>query len=757
MTEREIFLALLDLPDSAARVRYLDRVCGGDRARRARVEALLRSHETAGSFLDSPAVTSPEPGTARTQTSSGGAAPDDRADHNGDVLAFLAPPRQSNSLGRIGHYEILEILGVGGFGIVFRAFDEVLERVVAVKVLAPQMAATSPARKRFLREARSSAQVRHEQIVQVYAVEEQPLPYLVMEFIPGETLQQRLDRTGPLETVEVVQIGRQIAEGLAAAHSKGLIHRDIKPGNILIESGPDLHVKLTDFGLARAVDDASMTQSGIVAGTPMFMAPEQAKGESLDHRADLFSLGSVLYTMCSGRPPFRANGALAVLKRVAEDTPRPIQEIIPEVPAWLCEIIARLHAKKPEDRFSSAREVADLLAGCQADVQTLASAGPVLPRVEAPAARPAPWAERKRTRIAAALLALALLGGLGVTEATGVTHVRGTVIRLFSPEGTLVIEVDDPGVKVVIDGEDMVISGAGAREVRLRPGRYKVQASKDGKLVCQELVTIARHGHRVVRVSREASAAEQATETAAGKPPQAAARWERSVVALPAEAQVTALAARLKQLNPDFDGTINPTIENGIVTGLEFLTNRVADISPIRAFPRLTALNCRSGGMVRGMYSDLTLLKGMPLKSLNGSLTSVSDLTPLSGMPLTDLFLDNTFISDLSPLEGMSLKVLNCSYSKVSSLAPLKRMHLRVLWCNHTQIADLSPLKGMPLEWITIHGTNVSDLSPLMGMPLTQIFLDFDRKRDREVLLTFKKLQKINDKPPAEFWKEVDR
>src|SRR5258706_148473 len=165
----------------------------------------------------------------------------------------------------------------GGFGIGFRACAETLQRVVAIKVLSARIAATSPARKRFLREARSSAKVRHENVVQVYAVEEQPLPYLVMEFIPGETLQARLDRTGPLEAVEVVQIGRQIAEGLAAAHGTGLIHRDIKPGNILIEAGPQQRVKITDFGLARAADRASMTQSGVVAGPPMFKAPEQAQ------------------------------------------------------------------------------------------------------------------------------------------------------------------------------------------------------------------------------------------------------------------------------------------------------------------------------------------------------------------------------------------------------------------------------------------------------------------------------------------------
>src|SRR5207244_1942736 len=203
------------------------------------------------------------------------------------------------------------------------------------------------ARRRFVREAQSSAAVRHENVVQVYQVVEQPLPYLVMEFIPGETLQQRLDRVGPLDVPETLRIGRQIAEGLAAAHANDLIHRDIKPANVLIEGGPQQRAKITHFGLARAADDASISQSGIIAGTPMYMAPEQALGHKLDQRADLFSLGSVLYQMVAGRPPFRAPSTVAVLKRVAEEPPRLIQEIIPETPRWLSDIIAKLHAKNP--------------------------------------------------------------------------------------------------------------------------------------------------------------------------------------------------------------------------------------------------------------------------------------------------------------------------------------------------------------------------------------------------------------------------
>ncbi|MGL4553064.1 MAG: protein kinase domain-containing protein, partial [Gemmataceae bacterium] len=469
MTEERVFLAALDRADPAERRSFLDVTCGGDADLRRRVEQLLAAHFKPGAFLDEPLALEADAG---------------EEDEGADDLTFLGPPTRPDSLGRIGHYEALQVLGRGGCGIVLRACDDVLQRVVAIKVLAPAMAAQSPPRKRFLREARASAGVRHENVVQVYAVEERPLPHLVMEYIPGETLQQRLDRCGPLDAAEAVRVGRQIAEGLAAAHGAGLVHRDIKPANVLIEAGPSCRVKITDFGLARAADDASLTQSGVVAGTPMYMSPEQATGEAIDHRADLFSLGSVLYTMCTGRPPFRGKNALAVLKRVVEDTPRPIREVIPEVPGWLCDLIARLQAKTPGDRYDSAKEVADLLGRGQADAPR--------PPAAAPAARR--WA-------AAALL---LVSGLGLAEASGVTRLSGTVIRLFSPEGTLVVEVDDPAVSVTVGGSELVITGAGPREIRLKTGRYAVEAVKGGKVLRRELVEVTKGGRRVVRVSQEA-------------------------------------------------------------------------------------------------------------------------------------------------------------------------------------------------------------------------------------------------------------
>lgn len=516
MSEHEIFLSAIEIDSLNERAAYLADACNGNAVLRQQVDSLLAAHEQPGEFLDVPALRQMADGPAPDATNMYPSSVQDDLD-----LSFLEPSTAPASLGRLLHYEVRQVIGRGGCGIVLKAFDEKLERVVAIKVMAPELAATSPARKRFLREARAAAAIRHVNVVSIHAVEEQPLPFLVMEYIAGETLQQRLDRTGPLDVRELLSIGRQIANGLAAAHAKGLIHRDIKPANILLEDGTG-HLKITDFGLARSADDASMTQSGVIAGTPLYMSPEQAQAQDIDHRSDLFSLGSVLYVMCSGRPPFRAASSIAVLRRVVEEQPRPIQNIIPEVPEWLAAIIARLHAKNPLERFDSAQEVSDLLGRCLTEFEQhgrvdLAGELRTVPRKEAgPVAEdPVPslpeqvTATRHPRWIAAAALVLAVVTGLGMAEATGMTNIRSTVIRLFSPGGTLIVEVDDPGVSVSIDGEEMVITGTGAKEIRLKPGQYTLLASKDGKVLRQELVTVTTNGRQVVRVSRDPEASQQ--------------------------------------------------------------------------------------------------------------------------------------------------------------------------------------------------------------------------------------------------------
>lgn len=285
----------------------------------------------------------------------------------GDIVAALAPPEQAGEIGRLGHYAILDLLGQGGMGVVFKAHDQRLQRVVAVKALLPRLAADAAARERFLREARAAAAIRHDHVVGIHAVEDDAEPpYLVMEFIPGGSLAQRLKQGGPLELKQIVRLGAQVARGLAAAHAAGVIHRDIKPANVLLEDGlehdPDHRLgraKLTDFGLACAAKDAGAT-NGVIAGTPQYMAPEQARGETVDLRADLYSLGSLLYTLCTGREPFEGD-TLAVVREVQARPPRPVRELNPHVPQWLEAIITKLHAPKPADRFASASEVAETL------------------------------------------------------------------------------------------------------------------------------------------------------------------------------------------------------------------------------------------------------------------------------------------------------------------------------------------------------------------------------------------------------------
>lgn len=236
-------------------------------------------------------------------------------------------------------------------------------------MLAPYLASSQAARGRFSREARAAAAVVDDHVVPIHNVEtDGEHPFLVMKYIAGGSLQQRLDREGPLETCEVLRLGTQIAKGLAAAHAQGLIHRDVKPANILLDEGVD-RALLTDFGLAHASDDATLTRSSFHPGTPHYMSPEQVRGESIDARSDLFGLGCILYALCTGSPPFRGETSYAVLRRITDETPRSIREINPAIPLWLEQVVMILLAKNANDRFDSAEQVAEILEDCLAHVQ----------------------------------------------------------------------------------------------------------------------------------------------------------------------------------------------------------------------------------------------------------------------------------------------------------------------------------------------------------------------------------------------------
>ncbi|HEY4311118.1 MAG TPA: protein kinase [Pirellulales bacterium] len=327
-------------------------------------------------------------------------------------LAFLQPASDAAYLGRLAHFDVMRILGRGGMGVVLEAFDSRLQRNVALKVLDPDLVGDETSRLRFCREARAAASITHENVVAVHQVEksgDEGLPYLVMQLIAGESLEQRLAREKQLPFREVVRIGMQAAQGLAAAHAQGLIHRDIKPGNILLEAPLD-RVKLTDFGLARVVEDVRLTHTGFVPGTPLYMAPEQAMGEPTDARSDIFSLGAVLYEMCAGQPPFPGNSSLAILKQIVETKHRPLRELNPSIPKWLADTIDRLLAKKPDDRIQSAAHLAELFEFEWAVMKTSSEDVPTVCKIEA--RRRAGRNLLIATGIGAAFLAFGLLAGM---------------------------------------------------------------------------------------------------------------------------------------------------------------------------------------------------------------------------------------------------------------------------------------------------------------------------------------------------------
>ena len=361
---------------------------------------------------------------------------EDSTDANSDpviqsILQCLAPTDDPEMIGRIGEYEISGIVGMGGMGAVLKGFDKSLMRVVAIKMMAPHLANKGTARKRFEREARAAAAISHDNVIDIYRVDEiNGVPYLVMPFARGPSLQRRIERGGPLSTIEVVQVGRQIAAGLAAAHEQGLVHRDIKPANLLLNDGIE-RILITDFGVARVMDDVSMTQTGLVAGTPQYMSPEQARGESVDQRSDLFSLGALLYTACTGRPPFRADAPFGILRKITDTHPTSILEINPEIPSWLVAVIDHLLEKSPDNRFQSAKQVSETFEKCLAhlrqpkhsplpkSVQRLPLQSPLYAKSKPSINIPSKWA------IAFGVLAIGLLGALGLFKLTDAPNISG--------------------------------------------------------------------------------------------------------------------------------------------------------------------------------------------------------------------------------------------------------------------------------------------------------------------------------------------
>jgi len=757
MNERDIFLAAIEINDKAQQLAYVEQACGQDSELKASVERLLEEHSSA-TKLSHTTGTLDEPESKHSlQTQLFETSDESQIDITPGEVEFrkyLEPSGRNGWLGRLAHYDIERIIGRGAFGIVAKAFDEKLHRVVAIKLMSPDLALTSPPRKRFIREARTAAAITHENVVTIYAVEEQPIPYLVMEFISGPTLQQWMDSHGPMDITDIVRIGRQIASGLAAAHASNLIHRDIKPSNILLTDAPNERVKITDFGLARAVDDASLTTSGVIAGTPLYMSPEQARGNLLDLRADLFSLGSVLYQMACGRPPFRASHTTAVLKRVCEDNPRPLSEVIDSIPTWLEAIINRLLQKNPDDRFQSAQEVAELFEKIAARLKNLEKIGELG-------------------------FASTLLGAEGQS---GSPHSNLETSDKTVNEANLKSSRSIENGKTSFDWRGAVIAvcicitGLVITEAQGITSIFKQQALLPGSNISSQPTETSPPFSRELLDNSKLEDAEMVS-------------WLLEVSKKKSQKLAEAVRVKILELNPGMEDKFRWEIAQDEVVGF-FIDDgvKVRDIRPLRALRQLKKFTLWTPGT--GSLQDISPLLGLPLEeldltghevedisplalcqlrflgiaenpllslkplenqhlvTLNIGSCPISDLSPLKGQPLEKLFIQQTPVADLSPLEDMPLTSLNASATKIRDLSPLRNSKLRDLAFNGSEVSDISPIAHLPLDILALND-KITNYQPLKSIPLTKIFLNINEE-SLKVLREIPTLRFINDRAVAE-------
>jgi hypothetical protein len=535
-------------------------------------------------------------------------------------VQFLAPAQAEDEMGRLGGYRVLKILGRGGMGVVFLAHDPNADRQIALKVMLPDVAQKPEARERFLREARATAGIEHDHIVPLYHVaEDNGVPFLTMPLLKGMTLEdwlkQREKSKEPVELAQILRIGQEMAQGLAAAHERGLIHRDIKPANVWLDAGANHRVKILDFGLARPADDASLTQPGMIVGTASYMAPEQARGLAVDARADLYSLGCVLYRLCTGRLPFGGPDAMSVLIAATTEQVPEVRELNPDVPAPLAELIMQLLAKKPDDRPASARDVAGIL---QALERQLAPGDGMTADVTLtmPAHRPTrrPWA----AVLALLVLAAAIAGGAFYLH----KHVP-------------------PEEKTVPAANPAVAAGTAPKETSAqveKPGQKEadferwVEATSRLEPMEQWRVFFAKLSERN---------------------PKATSMSRKYFFRGGAIYHVEIGGIHVKDLSPF-----------RALKGLKFLSlhtgdhgrNYVTDLSPLKDLP-LVELHCG-----HSRVTDLSPLSGITsLRRLDIEDSPIHDLTPLKDLRLTSFSCRNTEVTDLTPLRNAPLETLECA------------------------------------------------------------------------------------------------
>lgn len=737
----------------------------------------------------------------------------------------------------LSNYVLIEKIGAGGMGLVFKAEHRRMKRVVAIKLLPAALTKDAAANARFGREVEAVSKISHPNIVAAFDADcANGVHFLVMEWVDGSDLSVLVKKNGPLPIDLAVSYVLQAAKGLEAAHAAGIVHRDIKPANLLLDKKGK--VKILDMGLARlsgvneTLGQAHLTSTGAIMGTVDFMAPEQALDtKTADSRADIYALGCTLYYLLTGQAVYPGD---TVMKKLLAHREQPIPELRaarPEVSPQLDATFRKLVAKQVADRYQTMTAViADLDLLLRPGSSNTASPAPVdalsnpeltnfLRDFSSSAARtvsPETTAKRATNKNPTTdqrsdsqhpgnrLKALKNRWVIGGGVLAGIVLLAG-LIAWLSPgrrqpdrgAGELLLSVSEPDASVqILDASGHVEINRkvkqGAVKIPLSVGQHRLKVQKSGFTTFAQNFDIEPQAQQ--QITAELSPSKKVPKQGStlawtggfGKPrtsdntgpltyqSQDFKQWVQSVATLPAEEQVKAVAQKLVDLNPGFDGQIDPGIENGILTGLRLRADAVTDISPVKALVNLKAFSCGGSAPGASSLSDLRPLQGLPLTTLALTNTQVADLTPLSNMPLQSLQLEWTLVSDLTPLKTMPLVNLDIGATQVKELTALAGRPLTRLCCNVTPIQDLAPLKGLPLQQLEIRSTsvreisvlinmplevlNVSDvpltsLSPLKSLPLKHLSLDFRPLRDTQLLRSIQTLETINGSPAPQFWK----
>ena len=642
------------------------------------------------------------------------------------TFPFLRAPKQNGDIGSLGNYRVIRLLGDGAMGFVFLAEETALDRRVALKVMRPEFSATPEGRERFIREAKASAKVESDHVVTIYQVgEDNGAPFIAMELLEGMSLQSWLARRDKLPSFSsVFKVARDLFRGLGDAHRSGLIHRDIKPSNLWIEKRTG-RIKILDFGLTKAGDGAdNATRSGAILGTPAYMAPEQANGQTVDQRADLFSAGLVLHEVLTGKNPFRRGSILATLKAIGSEEAPLIMQIRPETPPALGALVDSLLQRDPGFRPSDIQAALTALGVAEQEYRSIS--GKCLTNSEDPPSNPV---------------------GIRAESNLVVTQDQGSDPGSFLFEDTLASKMHSKEKnRTGISSKVLWSVGAVLVSTLLILITYSVvkkQPAGEGQLALGLERAGERSGPKDSRSTTIQNLTEQKPLIAESpneiKPPELPTENKKSIHAeVDSDALIQTVVEELKKRNPDSKPAVIGKGSNGDVACL-LPGEGLKDLSPLAALNKVKQVVVQGGSQI----ADLSPLKGKPIEILTICNSKVADLTPLKGMPLKNLTLNSNQITSIEPAFGMPLshleltgnsglaslsalsqsQVTNIRFggTSVSSLEALRGKKISFLESNNCPIADLSPLAGMPLEVLNISGCKATSIEALRNCPISTL------------------------------------